>query len=119
MVVVDREHEAQLVDAGLVRRPQLDDAVRLLPGAAGAAARERGDEHAVDVRARRVAAVTQGGAQRVRAARPNRGGDHRRERESEVTGSVARSAARSSTSSASSSRPARRRNLPHARYASM
>ena len=34
-----REHEAELVDPGLARRAQLDDAVRLLPRAAGPAAR--------------------------------------------------------------------------------
>ena len=39
MVVVEREHEAELVDPRLARRAQLDDAVRLLPGAAGPAAR--------------------------------------------------------------------------------
>src|SRR5580765_4631401 len=115
VVVVDREDEAELVDPGLTRRPQLDGAVRLLPGSAGPAARKPGDEHAVDHAAGRVAPVPQGGAEGVGAPRPNRGRDQRVPRWSAATGSAARSAARSSTSSASSSRPERRRNLPQAR----
>src|SRR3954465_220461 len=76
MVVIDGEHKPQLVDAGVAGRAQLHRAVGLLPGAAGAAARERGDEDAVDDRAGRIAAAPGRRAQGVRAARPDRGGDH-------------------------------------------
>ena len=95
--------------------PQLHDAARLLPGAAGPAVCERRHDHAVDHGSRRIATAAGGVAERVRAPRPDRGRDHRGARASEPTGSDARSAAFSSTSSASSSRSARRRNLPHAR----
>src|SRR5580765_3156339 len=115
VVVVEREHEPELVDSRLARRPQLHGAVRLLPGSAGSAAREPGDEHAVDHAAGRVAPVPEGRAEGVGAPRPNRGRDQRVPRWSAATGSAARSAARSSTSSASSSRPERRRNFPQAR----
>ena len=66
MVVVEREHVAQLVDPGFVRRAQLDRAVGLLPRASRSAARERRHEDAVDHRAGRVAACPGGVAKGVR-----------------------------------------------------
>ena len=63
---------------GLARRPQLDDAVRLLPGAPRAAAGERRRPATPSITLRVASpACRQGGAKGERAPRPNRGGDHR------------------------------------------
>src|SRR5207253_10618008 len=118
VVVVEREDEAQLGDARLVRRAQVHDAIGLLPGAPYAAGGERGHERPVRPGPRRAPGVTCREAEREGAARSNRGRDHGLLSASTVSGSDARLAARSSTSSASCSRPAFRRNLPQARYAS-
>jgi hypothetical protein len=55
MVVIERQHEAQLVDPGVARRPQLNGSVRLLPRAPGAAAGERRNHDSVGHAPRRVA----------------------------------------------------------------
>src|SRR5436190_20823135 len=58
VVVVEREYETQLLDPGLVGCAELDDSVRLLPGAAAAAGGEGGDEWPRGEAPRRVSRET-------------------------------------------------------------
>ena len=75
MVVVEREHEPQLLEPALVGRAQLDGSVRLLPGATEAARAQCRHERSVGARARRVARAASRDPQRERSPGPDRVGD--------------------------------------------